>query len=245
MKKLLVILFLTLTIIGCNNKGSNNETNLNYGNLIIENKDLILNSKLFESYFSTQTVIKRNKLDYKSEENSTDLVSQTQLDNLLAISKIPEEYKKSLNLKQVNDIANKVLDSQMNGSLISAIDKTSLSSETKRIIGEMLKNNVDKLENITAFKQLPQNEKETLTVIYDLTKVYFASKSMQQASFFPNFRGLFAQNCTGSGPNGSGPIDCGVAGAILGISIGGSCCGIGGAIVGGLVGWIAGEIADK
>lgn len=241
MKTIKIILRLTLValvILSCTSESNNLKGEEDYSSLIKTNGNKIVNSTLLEKHFESFS---------RTESNSEYVLTQEQLDSYLETLNIPEEYKSSLNLEEVNNLLSKLVDYHISDNITDAVSYTSLSSDTKEGVLKLVEDrSVQDVKELVNFDLLPQNEKETLLVINDITNDYFSENNMQEASILPlNLAFLFSRNCTGSGPNGSGPINCSVAFTLVGASIGGSCCGLGGAIIGGVVGFIFGSTLDK
>ncbi len=233
MKKIFIF-FSFLSIIGCTSGTDNTEQESDFASLIKNNSAKILQSSQLKNQSNTSSI---QRLSNESEN----LISQEQLDNYLDILDIPEEYKSSLNLNQVNNIVDKLIDYHLSDNIEEVILNTTMSDETKEAVIKLLEDRtVQDVQDIVDFDFLSQHEKETLLVVNSLTNDTFQN-NVSQASIIPFFTTSFlSQNCTGSGP-----IDCGAAFAIVGASIGGSCCGLGGAVIGGVIGFVIGEIIDK
>lgn len=152
-----------------------------------------------------------------------------------------ESYARKLPLKaEVNmDLASKVF-STVKGKDFNFINtvKESAFSKTSKEFFIKAAVNPDKLDNkqMKAYlidktaeinkSQLADAEKQ---LVLSLISIIYNSNELSRDSY-----------CTISGPEGSGPIDCGTAGTIIGGIIGwsicGPLCGLGGAIIGGVVG---------
>lgn len=236
------VLLLTLCLI-CSCSSDTNDFTLIESRVesIKTGSNKIINS----NYFRDQKI---NATQNRSQTGTYNYLTQEQYDNYLNIAGIPDEYKQSISIEDVNTIIDKLIEYHTSDDFDAVLSEINLTNDAKEKIANLISSGI--VQNITDdvnFHYLPHNEKETLLLVNELTNDYFSNNGSSASSLsvillmFTQTRG----NCTGSGPYGSGPIDCGVMFGLLGASIGGSCCGLGGAVIGGLVGFVVGEIIDK
>ena len=223
-------LFMILVIlVSCQETVEKESVNINYATIINDSASKVSHSS------SLKTFLNDSSFEKSAKGSSADeyLIDEVTLHKLLNETDLPEEYKNSLTVENVNHIIKEVLIVHKRGSIKGAFNNLNMTKQTKDAIEQLISDeSVQEISDLVNLNSLTEKERGSLEVINDLTNEIYTDNYLSRKS------------CLVSGPNGSVYMHCGTAFAVVGAVIGGQTGGFGGAVVGAVVGYLVGSLIE-